>query len=135
VERVEEVIPSGPYAQLSIHPERKIRKRRLEGPDFDPAARRIQGGVGENGIIVKVKTRTERSAKGEQRGSEQKKTRSHDQLRAYVKRPKTAAERKARIAEILSRLDRMYPDATCALLHPVGLLLATTLSANAPTSG
>jgi len=48
-----------------------------------------------------------------------------------VKRPKTAAERKARIAEILSRLDRMYPDATCALLHhnPWELLVATILSA------
>jgi endonuclease III len=48
-----------------------------------------------------------------------------------VKRPKTAAERKARIAEILRRLDQMYPDATCALLHrnPWELLVATILSA------
>ena len=124
-QQVEEVIAQRiARAQLSIHPEREIGERtRLERrPDFDPAARRIQGGVGENGIIVKVKTRTERSAKGEQRGSEQKKTRSHDQIRAYVKRPKTAAERKARIAEILSRLDRMYPgrDLRPAASQPVG---------------
>jgi endonuclease III len=46
-------------------------------------------------------------------------------------RPKTAAERKARIAEILRRLDKMYPNATCALLHrnPWELLVATILSA------
>jgi endonuclease-3 len=48
-----------------------------------------------------------------------------------VKRPKTAAERKERIAEILRTLDRMYPDATCALVHnsPWELLVATILSA------
>jgi endonuclease-3 len=48
-----------------------------------------------------------------------------------VNRPKTAAERKTRVAEILSRLDRMYPKATCALVHhdPWQLLVATILSA------
>jgi endonuclease-3 len=48
-----------------------------------------------------------------------------------VSKPKTAAEKKARIAEILRRLDRMYPNATCALLHrsPWELLVATILSA------
>jgi endonuclease-3 len=48
-----------------------------------------------------------------------------------VKRPKTAAERKERLDEILRRLDRMYPGATCALLHtsPWELLVATILSA------
>jgi endonuclease-3 len=48
-----------------------------------------------------------------------------------VKRPKTAAERKERIVEILRTLDRMYPDATCALIHnsPWELLVATILSA------
>jgi len=47
------------------------------------------------------------------------------------RRPKTAAERKARIAEILRRLDKMYPDANCALIHqdPWQLLVATILSA------
>src|SRR6202045_3026384 len=46
-------------------------------------------------------------------------------------RPKTAAEKKARIAEILRVLDEMYPNATCALLHrnPWELLVATLLSA------
>lgn len=50
---------------------------------------------------------------------------------ARVNRPKTAAERNARIAEILRRLDQMYPNATCALLHrnPWQLLVATILSA------
>jgi len=48
-----------------------------------------------------------------------------------VKRPKTAGERKARIDEILRRLDKMYPNATCALHHrnPWELLVATILSA------
>ena len=48
-----------------------------------------------------------------------------------MKPPKTAAARKARVAAILSRLDRMYPDATCALHHrdPWELLVATILSA------
>src|SRR5229473_639475 len=46
-------------------------------------------------------------------------------------RPKTAADRQARVAEILKRLDRMYPDVTCALTHrsPWELLVATILSA------
>jgi endonuclease III len=48
-----------------------------------------------------------------------------------VKRPKTAAERAARVKEILSRLNEMYPGATCALHHrnPWELLVATILSA------
>jgi endonuclease-3 len=50
---------------------------------------------------------------------------------ALVKKPKTAAERKARIAKILAVLDRMYPNATCALHHSNAweLLVATILSA------
>jgi endonuclease-3 len=48
-----------------------------------------------------------------------------------VKRPKNAAERQARISEILRRIERMYPGATCALRHenPWQLLVATILSA------
>ena len=48
-----------------------------------------------------------------------------------VSRPKTAAERRSRVSEILKRLDSMYPDATCALHHrgPFELLVATILSA------
>lgn len=47
------------------------------------------------------------------------------------RRPKTAAERQARVVEILRRLDKMYPDANCALTHrsPWELLVATILSA------
>jgi endonuclease-3 len=52
-------------------------------------------------------------------------------VKSPVKKPKTAAERKARLEDILRRLDRMYPDATCALHHhnPWELLVATILSA------
>jgi endonuclease III len=48
-----------------------------------------------------------------------------------VKRPKTAAERRARVDQILDGLDQMYPNATCALHHrnPWELLVATILSA------
>jgi endonuclease III len=46
-------------------------------------------------------------------------------------RPRNAAERQARVTEILRRLDEMYPNATCALIHrtPWELLVATILSA------
>jgi endonuclease-3 len=48
-----------------------------------------------------------------------------------VKPPKTAAERGARVSDILRRLESMYPGATCALRHrsPWELLVATILSA------
>jgi endonuclease-3 len=50
---------------------------------------------------------------------------------AKVKRPKTAAERGARVDRILRGLDEMYPGAECALHHhnPWELLVATILSA------
>jgi endonuclease-3 len=46
-------------------------------------------------------------------------------------KPKTAAERQARVKKILAGLDRMYPNATCALHHSSAweLLVATILSA------
>lgn len=48
-----------------------------------------------------------------------------------VPKPKTVADRKARVKEILEILNEMYPDATCALHHdnPWQLLVATILSA------
>ena len=47
------------------------------------------------------------------------------------RRPKTAAERQERVRKILAGLDRMYPEATCALHHSNAweLLVATILSA------
>jgi endonuclease III len=50
---------------------------------------------------------------------------------ARIPRPKTAAERKARVGKILEGLDEMYPQAVCALEHhnPWELLVATILSA------
>ena len=46
-------------------------------------------------------------------------------------RPKTAAERRSRVTKILAALDRMYPEAACALHHSNAweLLVATILSA------
>jgi endonuclease-3 len=51
--------------------------------------------------------------------------------RKLVPRPKTAAERQARLKRILSELDKLYPRATCALNHRSAweLLVATILSA------
>lgn len=51
--------------------------------------------------------------------------------RNKVPRPKTAVERKERIRKILSDLDEMYPNVTCALIHNSAweLLVATILSA------
>jgi endonuclease III len=48
-----------------------------------------------------------------------------------TKRPRNKAERNARMQVILKTLDKMYPDATCALIHrsPWELLVATILSA------
>lgn len=48
-----------------------------------------------------------------------------------VKRPRNAAERHARLEQILSLLDRRYPNVTCALHHRNAweLLVATILSA------
>ncbi|MCC6342532.1 MAG: endonuclease III [Bryobacterales bacterium] len=48
-----------------------------------------------------------------------------------VAKPKTAAERKARVERILAELDKLYPEATCALHHDNAwqLLVATILSA------
>lgn len=46
-------------------------------------------------------------------------------------RPKTAAERKARVQQILGTLDEVFPNVTCALEHTSAweLLVATILSA------
>ena len=51
--------------------------------------------------------------------------------KASSKKPKTAAERKARLDRILKELDRLYPNVTCALHHTSAweLLVATILSA------
>jgi endonuclease-3 len=48
-----------------------------------------------------------------------------------VRKPKTAAARKARVGQILDGLDKLYPEATCALHHSNAweLLVATILSA------
>ncbi len=48
-----------------------------------------------------------------------------------VRKPKNVAERKARLSRILDELDRLFPQATCALHHENAwqLLVATILSA------
>lgn len=72
-----------------------------------------------DGIISRVKTAPPR------------KKPAKPKARAAIGRPKTAAERQQRVSEILRRLDKMYPGATCALYHrnPWELLVATILSA------
>src|SRR5512141_600052 len=106
-------------AHLVVQPQRELRERTrlLQREEILQSAAR-ETGIREDGISVKVKAPTERSTKSNQRSGNQKKARTGHLLRAYVKRPKTAAERQARIATILARLDEMYPGATCALHHP-----------------
>ncbi len=55
-------------ADGAVQPEAEIREGPSlpRSPDFQPGARRLEDRVGENGIIVKVKARTERSAEGDQ---------------------------------------------------------------------
>jgi len=52
-------------------------------------------------------------------------------MRPRPAKPKTAAERAARLKKILATLDQMFPNVTCALHHhdPWQLLVATILSA------
>src|ERR1700735_2524037 len=52
-------------------------------------------------------------------------------LPKVIAKPKTAAERAARVKKILATLDKMYPGVTCALHHSNAweLLVATILSA------
>ncbi len=75
----------------------------------------------------------ERQRKSRESGAKKKQcvSREGNILSVTVPKPKTAAERKARVAEILKLLDEMYPNATCALHHdgPWQLLVATILSA------
>jgi endonuclease-3 len=132
--KIEQVIPERiASADLLVQPKCEVCQwpRLPRTPHFQPAHRRSQDRIRENGIIVKVKARPQRSPKGSQRSAEKKKPLAHVQVRAYVKRPKNAAERQARVAEILRILDEMYPAATCALRHnnPWQLLVATILSA------
>jgi endonuclease-3 len=96
-----------------------------------PPGCRRQDGIGEDGIIIEVKTGTKRSSESKKHRSNKKESVAHDKSKVVVKRPKTAAERRERVAEILRRLDQMYPSATCALHHsnPWELLVATILSA------
>lgn len=56
---------------------------------------------------------------------------AHKTVVPVIMRPKTAAERAARVKVILKLLDQMYPDVTCALHHSNAweLLVATILSA------
>jgi endonuclease-3 len=48
-----------------------------------------------------------------------------------IPKPRTAAERKARLNRIIEELDKLFPEANCALQHknPWQLLVATILSA------
>jgi endonuclease-3 len=57
--------------------------------------------------------------------------RSETSILTKVAKPKTKAERQARIDKILTGLDKMYPGVTCALHHSNAweLLVATILSA------
>jgi endonuclease-3 len=80
-----------------------------------------------------VKRSHERQRESRESGGNQNQSvpREGNILSVTVSKPKTAADRRARVAKILDLLDEMYPNATCALHHdgPWQLLVATILSA------
>jgi len=117
--------------QLRIQPERRIEQWA-----------RVQRMVRDQRVVVKMERSPQASPEGEQRGGDDEDERAGDDNMSVTKtkaatppkqvpRPKTAAERKARVAKILKDLDAMYPHSECALVHRNAweLLAATILSA------
>jgi endonuclease-3 len=123
-------------AKLVIDPEREPGERAclINSPALRPSGWRGDCRIGEQCKIVKLERGAETSAKrGERR---QQKKQLFPQmilcgLPKAVLKPKTSAERQARVKKILATLDKMYPGATCALHHSNAweLLVATILSA------
>ncbi len=97
-------------------------------PDFGQAL-----SLREDRIVIQVKFTRQRVAERSQ--GRQKNTIKRSQCYHVSpmkpKRPKSAAERKKRLSEILARLDQRFPAAQCALRHSNAweLLVATILSA------
>ena len=93
----------------------------------------------KQGVVVKVKRSADTCPESNQRQRcQQERVAGTDNVSVpqatpprLVPRPKTAADKKARVAAILESLDTMYPDAACALTHRNAweLLVATILSA------
>ena len=90
--------------------------------------------MGKQREIVKFKSREDASAESGQCREPEKEFLAQVLLCGLPKaitKPKTAAERAARVKKILAILNEMYPDVTCALHHSNAweLLVATILSA------
>jgi endonuclease-3 len=118
----------------AIDPERQVRER--------PRGEGKPERAGEQRVIVELERGPEASTECDGGSAEEKYgTPGRDNISVpnleaatppkLVPRPKTAAERKARLGKILALLDEMYPNATCALVHRDAweLLAATILSA------
>lgn len=93
----------------------------------------------EQGVIVKMEWASQSRTESNQcQQQQQEGVAGNDNISVpqatpsrQIVRPKTAAEKKTRLAKILSALDVLYPHATCALTHRNAweLLAATILSA------
>ena len=131
-----------PAANLIIQPEREIGERPgLEkSPDLRPTVPRRESRIGEDGVIVEMKRANKRPTESRNGGSDQHELRTGDDATSVantatppklIPKPKSAAERKARVMKILAILDKTYPAATCALHHRNAweLMVATILSA------
>ena len=101
---------------------------------IDPSRGQHHGRLLKQGKIVKFEPCENGSAESGQRRQTQKEFLSQMLLCGLPKpiaKPKTAAERAARVKKILATLNEMYPGVTCALHHSNAweLLVATILSA------
>ncbi|MBK9171057.1 MAG: endonuclease III [Bryobacterales bacterium] len=112
-------------------------------PDSDPAGGRAQDRIFQERAVVELKGRAQSPAESRQRQCCEKERNAQGDaiIRVFpiplsapsqkISKPRTAADRKARLAKILALLDEMFPNVTCALHHrnPWELLVATILSA------
>jgi endonuclease III len=133
------VSPWAPAARQIIQPERQIRQRtNIKRP---PQVGRKQR------VVVKMKRAPQASAKCDDSGEEENpglprnsKADTNSVTKSVAKkptppklvpRPKTAADRAARVRKILDLLDQMYPEVKVPLHHANAweLLVATILSA------
>ncbi len=123
--------------QRVVQPERELGQRARLPETIDPSRRQFHGRFRKQREIVIGKRRERASAECDDRRGPQKDFLAQMLLcglpkpLAKVVKPKTAAERTARIKKILATLDQMYPNVTCALHHSNAweLLVATILSA------
>lgn len=128
-------------AGLIVGPEGKVGERAAlqRAKEFDGSRGRSDDRAGEKRIVVKMERAGHAPAERSNGHQDEydvvtgKDNVSVTKIAMKGKpvKPKTAGERRARLARILAILDKTYPNATCALVHHNAweLLVATILSA------